>query len=206
MALEIIGQEGACLRGTVVLGRGGGSIEGVRIESTAGPAMWLAAGKWSVNGCVLLAQRSYSTALLCAGAGEIELAACRIGGGGPTEATTWGSGVARHAVGAQGRCKATLRQCQLQHCGTSAVALQHHAVLALHTCTLSQATAAVQYRVNGKEDRATLTLHDSNIDCMRVWDGDDRPFAVEDRRNTIVFFTSSAQGALVDDFSLCTYT
>ena len=33
MALDITGQEGACLYGTCVLGRGGGCIEGVKIEN-----------------------------------------------------------------------------------------------------------------------------------------------------------------------------
>jgi hypothetical protein len=32
-----------------------------------------------------------------------------------------------------------------------------------------------------------------------------RPGAVEDKRNTLVFFTSSPQGKLIEDFSICTY-
>jgi hypothetical protein len=116
MPLEIMGQEGACLHGTVLFGRGGGTMEGVRIESGDGPALWVSAGKWSVSKCVLVAHRSYSTALLCSSSGVIELASCRVGGGGPLEASMDGGGVARHAVAVQGRAKATLRYCQLQVC------------------------------------------------------------------------------------------
>ncbi len=60
MALEITGQEGACLYGTCVLGRGGGCIEGVKIESSQGPTVWASAGTWSLRGCELARMLTYS--------------------------------------------------------------------------------------------------------------------------------------------------
>ena len=61
-------------------------------------------------------------------------------------------------------------------------------------------------RGGAAEETARLTIRDSLIDCPRVWDGDERPLAVEDCRNRVVFFSSSAEGKLVEDYSLCTYT
>lgn len=207
MPLEITGELGACVRGTLVLERGGGTIQGLRVESATGSCVWLSAGTWSLSSCVLVAQRCYSTALLCSGAGSIALRGCRLGGCGALDtAGTGGSLVARHAVSAQGRARATLEHCDLEHCDASAVCLQHQSQVALHQCRITLSGAALQYRVNANSDSVRLTLHDSLVDCARVWLDASRPRAVEDKRNTIVFFTSAAEGRRVEDFSLCTYT
>ena len=209
MRLEIIGEEGACVRGTLVLERGGGTIEGVHVESATGSCVWLSDGAWKLSKCALVAKRCYSTALLASGAGSIELRACQLGGSGVMDAAqtdAGGSSVARHAVCAQGRARVRVESCELRHCDVSAVCLQHHSQVAMHSCRITLSAAALQYRVNAREDSVRLTLHDSLVDCSRVWHDDARPFAVEDCRNTIVFFTSSAQGRRVEDFSLCTYT
>jgi hypothetical protein len=207
MPLAITGEQGACIRGTLVLERGGGTIEGVRVESATGSCVWLSAGSWSLSSCVLVAQRCYSTALLCTGAGSIALRRCRLGGCGALDAVgTGGSLVARHAVTAQGRARATLEGCDLEHCDAAAVCMLHQSQVALHKCRITLSAAALQYRVNASSDAVRLTLHDSLVDCTRVWLDEARPRAVEDCRNTIVFFTSSAAGRRVEDFSLCTYT
>ena len=73
MPLEITGELGACVRGTLVLERGGGTIQGLRVESATGSCVWLSAGTWSLSSCVLVAQRCYSTALLCSGDQERKL-------------------------------------------------------------------------------------------------------------------------------------
>jgi len=216
MALEILGEEGACLSGTLILGKGGGKIEGLRFESSAGPALWVSSGKWTVERCRILALRSYATAVFCAGTGVLNMSGCQLGGENPHQRGHGGSArggggrdVARHAIGIQGRSSATLNHCELRQCGTSLVSMQHHALLSLHHCSLSHAPAALQYRVQGGDERANqvrLTLHTSAVDCTRVWFDDARPTHVDDRENAVVFFTSSAQGKLVPDFSLCSYT
>ena len=94
----------------------------------------------------------------------------------------------------------------LEQCAASAVALLHRASVSVESCKLALAPAALQYRVSAAEETARLTIRDSLIDCPRVWDGDERPLAVEDCRNRVVFFSSSAEGKLVEDYSLCTYT
>ena len=79
---EIMGEQGACLHGSLVLGRGGGTIQGVRIESLAGPAVWVAGGAWDLNACQLLVHGSCQTALLCAGWSQVLVRSCRLGGTG----------------------------------------------------------------------------------------------------------------------------
>jgi hypothetical protein len=216
MSLEILGEEGACLCGTLILSRGGGRLEGLRLESSAGPALWLSSGKWAVDRCRVLALRSYSPAVLCAGNSVLHLTGCQLGGENPHQhpqvgGSGGGSGrdVARHAIGVQGRSSTTLRECQLRQCGTSLVSMQHQALITLYNCSLSHAPAALQYRAQGEDARANavrLTLHKSKVDCPRVWFDECRPARVDDRENAIVFFTSSAQGKLVPDLSLSSYT
>ena len=74
-----MGEQGACLHGSLVLGRGGGTIQGVRIESLAGPAVWVAGGAWDLNACQLLVHGSCQTALLCAGWSQVLVRSCRLG-------------------------------------------------------------------------------------------------------------------------------
>jgi hypothetical protein len=216
MALEIMGEEGACLHGTLILCRGGGRLQGLRLESSAGPALLVSSGKWAVERCRVLSLRSYSTAVLCAGTSELHLSGCQLGGENPhqhplVDGGRGGGGrdVARHAISVQGRSSATLRECQLRQCGTSLVSMQHQALLSLYNCSLSHAPAALQYRAQGEDARANavrLTFHKSKVDCPRVWFDICRPPLVDDRENAIVFFTSSAQGKLVGDLSLSSYT
>ena len=89
--------------------------------------------------------------------------------------------------------------------------MQHHGRLALDECRLADAPAAFQYRVQDSDSKADnnkvrLTVCKSRLDCARVWHDEARPVAVEDRRNKIVFFTSSAEGTPVQDYSLASYT
>ena len=79
---EIVGEQGACLHGSLVLGRGGGRIQGVRIEGLAGPAVWVAGGTWDLNACQLLVHRSSQTALLCSSSSQVLVRSCRLGGSG----------------------------------------------------------------------------------------------------------------------------
>lgn len=186
-AVEIEGEDGAVLVGSIILGSGSsGRIHNIHVDNQYGTALWALGGSWKLDRCQALCGSSSKPAMLCAGDAVIHAQFCVFGGlGGKQESRT--------AVSAQTRARVELEECHLRSAAHSSLALHHSASLSLASSSLSKAPHALCAKDG---TAASLTIQNSSIACDQVWEGSNRPGQVVDFGNRVLFYTSPAGGTL----------
>mmetsp|Transcript_45364 Transcript_45364/g.141847 ORF Transcript_45364/g.141847 Transcript_45364/m.141847 type:complete len:366 (-) Transcript_45364:63-1160(-) len=154
LPLAIRGEVGAVVRGTLVLGAGGGSIHGVRFDDAGGDCLRCVGGQWLL--ARLRLRCSHGCALRLSGGAQVTLERCTLGGESEQEMGTsvvmlsaYGSvqeaGIRKTACYALVlRNKARLRctACTLSHCSEAALLLAENSRALLSDTLIDGAPAA----------------------------------------------------------------
>jgi hypothetical protein len=188
--VDILGEEGAVLTGSVGLAHGGGGIlRDVAIESSAAPAVWATGGEWSLVNCHVHCTGA-ADALLCGGEARLSADTCRIGGAAEdfreqpsteiilasfmglaersTNLNTRGARrtLPRCCVAVQGKGVCNLTGCRLRGAFSAIASLQQSGSLKMTYCEASGAPAA--FTISSASPAASLALFHSNLRTPHV--------------------------------------
>jgi len=131
LPLAIRGEVGAVVRGTLVLGAGGGSIHGVRFDDAGGDCLRCVGGQWLL--ARLRLRCSHGCALRLSGGAQVTLERCTLGGESEQEMGT--SVVMLSAYG-------SVQEAGIRKTACYALVLRNKARLRCTACTLSHCSEA----------------------------------------------------------------
>ena len=187
--VEISGEKGTVLRGTLVLSSScvGGSIRSLRIDDGGDCCIRCEGGSWELTSLRL--RCSHGSALLACGHARVTISDCVLGGEGEEEMgkhvmlSAYGS-VQDHGLAKRSCYALVLRQsarivahrCTMRQCSEAAVLIAHSSHALLDACTISACTAAF---IAGTGLGRALELQRSVVErsCARLWADADRPAA-----------------------------
>ena len=189
--VEICGEPGAVLRGTLVLDKHclGGAVRNLRIDDGGDCCIRCEGGSWELTGVRL--RCSHGSALLVTGSSRVVLSECVLGGEDDEEAgqhvmlSAYGSlqetGLHKRAcfaLVAKDEARIVAKLCSLRQCSEAAVLIAHASLVFLEACDLSHCTAAF---LAGEGFGHSLRLDGCTLmkTALKIWADADRPRAFE---------------------------
>uniref|UniRef100_A0A7S4EYF9 Right handed beta helix domain-containing protein n=1 Tax=Chrysotila carterae TaxID=13221 RepID=A0A7S4EYF9_CHRCT len=185
--LLLLGEPGAVLRGTLVLGSAGGEVRGLRCDDAGDCCVRVLGGKWRFSNCRL--RCSHASALHVSCDAQVELVECTLGGESAHEMgshvvhlSAYGSvqvaGLAKRAcfaLVAKQKAVVAARRSDLSQCSEAALLIGGRARALLEDCTISGAEAAF---MSGVGRGRALELRTCSVRARRLWADADRPRVV----------------------------